>query len=271
LGDEGPSSGETKLNSTFITAEVTFTKPKQPTFQRETSKSESSVLITKKERPCEQAKQWLDNEISFPSTSGCHLVDSPIILEALIEGFLVRRIYVDGGSSFEVILVSYPIGTINLNVTMGEPERLRTITMEFIVIKSHSPYNVILGRTGLRSLGVVAYTIHSMIKFLTANEIATVTTKKETLYECRRMKEAQGPVLERRIAFPQIPALGSEGTTNTSREETQGQTKEGGDPKDAVQPPPNPLEKDTQIDENIKGKDKHLKSPLESKPPKKAV
>ncbi|GKB33269.1 hypothetical protein Tco_0872670 [Tanacetum coccineum] len=168
-------------------------------------------------------------------------------------------------------LVSYPIGTINLNVTMGEPERLRTITMEFIVIKSHSPYNVILGRTGLRSLGVVAYTIHSMIKFLTANEIATVTTKKETLYECRRMKEAQGPVLERRIAFPQIPALGSEGTTNTSREETQGQTKEGGEPKDAVQPPPNPLEKDTQIDENIKGKDKHLKSPLESKPPKKAV
>ncbi|GKE27968.1 hypothetical protein Tco_1443352 [Tanacetum coccineum] len=30
-GDEGPSSGGTKPNSTFITAEVTFTKRKQPT------------------------------------------------------------------------------------------------------------------------------------------------------------------------------------------------------------------------------------------------
>ncbi|GJV42720.1 reverse transcriptase domain-containing protein [Tanacetum coccineum] len=30
-GDEGPNSEGTKLNSTFITAEVTFTKPKQPT------------------------------------------------------------------------------------------------------------------------------------------------------------------------------------------------------------------------------------------------
>ncbi|GKC23825.1 hypothetical protein Tco_1025975, partial [Tanacetum coccineum] len=31
LGDEGPSFGGTKLSLTFITAEVTFTKPKQPT------------------------------------------------------------------------------------------------------------------------------------------------------------------------------------------------------------------------------------------------
>ncbi|GKA78900.1 hypothetical protein Tco_0785437 [Tanacetum coccineum] len=31
LGDEGFSSGGTKLNSIFITAEVTFTKPKRPT------------------------------------------------------------------------------------------------------------------------------------------------------------------------------------------------------------------------------------------------
>ncbi|GKB49212.1 hypothetical protein Tco_0899965 [Tanacetum coccineum] len=98
--------------------------------------------------------------------------------------------------------VSYPIGTINLNVTMGEPKRLRTIPMEFVVIKSHSSYNVILGRTGLRSLGAVASTIQSMIKFPTANGIATVTTKKDTLHECQRMEEAQGSVLERRIAFP---------------------------------------------------------------------
>ncbi|GJZ41985.1 reverse transcriptase domain-containing protein [Tanacetum coccineum] len=164
---------------------------------------------TNRKRLCKQLEPWMDNEISFPSMPGCQLVDSPIILEALIEGFLVRRIYVDGGSSSEVMYehyfrnlraetkaklkesrtplvgffgeVSYPIGTITLSVTIGEPERLQTILMEFTVVKSRSPYNVILGRTSLRNLGDVASTIHSMIKFPTANGIATMTTKRETL------------------------------------------------------------------------------------------
>ncbi|GJS94835.1 hypothetical protein Tco_0801803 [Tanacetum coccineum] len=58
---------------------------------------------TNRKRLGEQLEPWTDNEISFPSMPGCQLVDSPIILEALIEGFLIRRIYVDGGSSYEVI------------------------------------------------------------------------------------------------------------------------------------------------------------------------
>ncbi|GJR36842.1 hypothetical protein Tco_1212526 [Tanacetum coccineum] len=186
---------------------------------------------TSRKRPRDQSEQWLDNEISFHSTPRCQLVDSPIILEALIEGFLVRRIYVDGGSSFENVVggifpgeESYPIGTINLNVTIGEPKRLQTIPMEFSVVKSHSPYNVILGRTGLRSLGAVASTIHSMIKFLTANGIATMITKRETLYEFRRMEEAQGPAMERRITLPRIQAPGSVGTTNQGKKEGRWQT-----------------------------------------------
>nr|GEZ77236.1 reverse transcriptase domain-containing protein [Tanacetum cinerariifolium] len=126
-----------------------------------------------KKRPHEQSEQWTYNEILFPSMQGCQLVDSPIILETLIKGFQVYRIYVDMGSSFEVMYehcfrnlgtenkaklkepntplvgfsnkVSYPIGTIDLNVTMGEPGKLWTVMMKFMVVKSHSPYNVILG------------------------------------------------------------------------------------------------------------------------------
>ncbi|GKB64017.1 hypothetical protein Tco_0920203 [Tanacetum coccineum] len=56
---------------------------------------------TNRKRPREQSEQWTSNKISFPSISWCQLVDSPIILEALIEGFWVRMIYVDRGSSFE--------------------------------------------------------------------------------------------------------------------------------------------------------------------------
>ncbi|GKE00642.1 reverse transcriptase domain-containing protein [Tanacetum coccineum] len=221
-----------------------------------------------RKRPREQAEQWLDNEISFPSTSGCQLVDSPIILEALIEGYLVQKIYVDGGSSSEVMYehcfpnlraktreklkesrtplvgfsgeVSYLIGTINLNVTMGESKRLRTIVMEFVVVKSHSPYNVILGRTGLRSLGAVGSTIHTMIKFPTTNGIAIVTTKKETLHECRRMEEAQEPIREDGVI---------------SKHQILKERSAWAEKKN----------------ENIVGKDKHPKGPLESKPPEKVV
>ncbi|GJW68755.1 reverse transcriptase domain-containing protein [Tanacetum coccineum] len=76
----------------------------------------------------EQLEMWTNNEILFPFMPGCQLVDSPIILEALIEGFLVQRIYVDGGSSSEGSLtkgreespgqtdkVEEPDGTIQLS------------------------------------------------------------------------------------------------------------------------------------------------------------
>ncbi|GKD28579.1 hypothetical protein Tco_1239357 [Tanacetum coccineum] len=116
---------------------------------------------TSRKRPREQSEQRASNDISFPSMLGCQLVDSPIILEALIECFRVRRISVDEGSSSEVMYehcfrnlraetkaklkesrtplvgfsgeASYPIGTINLNVTIGEPGKLRTILMKFAV------------------------------------------------------------------------------------------------------------------------------------------
>ncbi|GKF82973.1 reverse transcriptase domain-containing protein [Tanacetum coccineum] len=139
-------------------------------------------------------------------------MDCPVVVNALIEGFRVRRIYVDGGSSSKIMYehcfrnlsyrtrsrlrkyqnplvgflgeVNYPLGVIDLEVTIGECGRTRTVIMEFKVVKSSSPFNALLGRTGMRSLGVVASTIHSMIKFLTLNGITTIVTTRETLREC---------------------------------------------------------------------------------------
>nr|GEV98481.1 reverse transcriptase domain-containing protein [Tanacetum cinerariifolium] len=182
---------------------------------------------------------------------GCQLVDSAIILKALIEGFQVQRIYVDGGSSSVVMYehcfqnigiemkaklkesrtplagffgeVNYLIGVIKLNVTMGDLGKLQTVVMEFAVVKSYSSYNVILGRTGMRSLRAVASTIHSMIKFPTANGIAIMITRKETLQECRRMEKAQAPILERKITLPRIQASELEETPIKEKEEIQEQ------------------------------------------------
>nr|GEZ45280.1 hypothetical protein [Tanacetum cinerariifolium] len=93
------------------------------------------------------------------------------------------------------------------------------------------------------------------------NLIAIVTTKKETLHECRKMEEAQGPTLEGRITFSRIQLPDSEGTTNMGWEESQGQTKEEREPKDTVQPLPNSPKKDIPTDEEIEGNDEHPERP----------
>nr|GEW22764.1 hypothetical protein [Tanacetum cinerariifolium] len=91
------------------------------------------------------------------------LTDAPIILEGTIEGNHVRRIYVDGRSSSEIMykhcfnsfnadfksrvrkanapLVGFsgetyhPLGLIDLRVTMGEPGKNKTVLLEFVVVK----------------------------------------------------------------------------------------------------------------------------------------
>ncbi|GJV58728.1 reverse transcriptase domain-containing protein [Tanacetum coccineum] len=100
-------------------------------------------------------------------------MDCPVVVDTLIEGFRVRRIHVDGGSSSEVMYKHY-----FRNLSYQTRSRLK---------ESQIP----LVRTEMRSLGAVASTIHSMIKFLTSNEIATIATTRETLRECRKIKEAQ--------------------------------------------------------------------------------
>ncbi|GJX70224.1 hypothetical protein Tco_0307395 [Tanacetum coccineum] len=114
----------------------------------------------------------MDNAIAFPSVPQYKLMDCPVVVDALIEGFRVRRIHVDGGSSSEVMYehcfrnlsyrtrsrlkesrvllvgflgeVSYPLGVIDLEVTIGECGKTQTVIMEFPVVKSLSPYDALL-------------------------------------------------------------------------------------------------------------------------------
>ncbi|GJS46394.1 hypothetical protein Tco_0596515 [Tanacetum coccineum] len=180
----------------------------------------------------------MDNAITFSSVSRYQLTDCPMVVDALIEGFRVRRIHVDGGSSSEVMYehcfrnlsyrtrsrlkesriplvrfsgeVSYPLVVIDLEVTMGECGKTRTVIVEFVVVKRPSPYNALLGRTGMTSLGAVASTIHLMIKFPTLNGIATVATTRETLRECKQIEEAQALSRRARVTDPTPTQTSSE-------------------------------------------------------------
>ncbi|GJW54237.1 hypothetical protein Tco_0098322 [Tanacetum coccineum] len=165
----------------------------------------------------EVERSGLTEELTFPSIPRNRLTDEPIILEEMIEGHQARRIHVDGGSSLEIMYehcfkkfsvnvrsrlrkcksslvgflgeVYHPLGLVDLRVTMGGAGRNKIVLMEFAIVKCRSPYNVIMGRTGMRSLGAMGSTIHSMIKFLTDQGIVTMETSKEALWECRQLEK----------------------------------------------------------------------------------
>nr|GEY45438.1 hypothetical protein [Tanacetum cinerariifolium] len=111
--------------------------------------------------------------------------DEPLIVEAEVEGYLVRRIYVDRGASVEVMFEHYfenlspaikarlketqtdlvgfveeatkPLGKIELEVCFGSEGLCRRTMMKFTIIKAPSPDNVILGRSDLRTLRAIPY------------------------------------------------------------------------------------------------------------------
>ncbi|GKA89677.1 reverse transcriptase domain-containing protein [Tanacetum coccineum] len=156
----------------------------------------------KKRKDREATESWMNTPISFPLIMTDDASDKPLIIKAEVEGYLVRRVYVDEGSSVEVMFehcfenlpekvrdglretrtdlvgfageVAKPLGKIDLEVLVGNKGLSRRTSMKFIIIRAPSPYNVILGRPGLKILHAIPSTIHSMIKFPTPKGITTL-------------------------------------------------------------------------------------------------
>ncbi|GKC08316.1 hypothetical protein Tco_0999926 [Tanacetum coccineum] len=82
-----------------------------------------------------------------------------MIIEAEIGGHCVHRMYVDGGSASEV-------WQIQLLVKIGDEEHSASAWMNFMVVRSSSPYNGIIGRPEVRKLQEVPSTAHGMLKIL---------------------------------------------------------------------------------------------------------
>nr|GEV59825.1 reverse transcriptase domain-containing protein [Tanacetum cinerariifolium] len=115
----------------------------------------------KKRKSVERDKSWMKAPIVFHPLSVEDALDDPLIIEAVMEGYLVRRMDLVGFAGGVV----KPLGKIELELVFGDGGLFRTVMINFTVVRAPSPYNVIFGRTGLRSLRVVSSTIHSMVKF----------------------------------------------------------------------------------------------------------
>ncbi|GJU82750.1 reverse transcriptase domain-containing protein [Tanacetum coccineum] len=157
--------------------------------------------------------------ITFPPVLARDLSDEALVMEAEIEGYMVRRIHIDEGASIEIMYEHCfnmlhlkikarltetqttvsgfsgervkPLGKIELDVCFGGAGRCRRAMMRFTVIPAPSPYNIILGRPALKQLRAIPSTIHGMMKFPTRWGIATVLSQTPTILECRREEKKQ--------------------------------------------------------------------------------
>nr|GEW66477.1 reverse transcriptase domain-containing protein [Tanacetum cinerariifolium] len=151
-------------------------------------------------------------EITFPPLTANKGIEGPLVIEAEIGGHVVHRIYVDGGSSMEVLyehcfnllrskiksqmvpattlLIGFsgetiwPLRQLRLLVTIGDARYYTKAWMNFMIVRLPSPYNGIIGRPGIREIQVVPSTAHEMLKFPVNGGIVTIRSTILMPTEC---------------------------------------------------------------------------------------
>ncbi|GJT06044.1 hypothetical protein Tco_0840506, partial [Tanacetum coccineum] len=152
--------------------------------------------------------------------------EGPMIIKAEMEGNFVQRMYVDGGSSSEILYehcfnrfrpevrsqmvlaatplvgfsgeIIWPMGQISLLVKIGDKEHSTLTWMNFMVVRSPSPYNGIIGRLGVRIIRAVQSMAHGMLKFPVTGGIVTVRSSRIIPLECTMVlgPRAQQPAID---------------------------------------------------------------------------
>ncbi|GJX82136.1 reverse transcriptase domain-containing protein [Tanacetum coccineum] len=158
-----------------------------------------------------------DSVISFPPLGEEDETEGPMIIEAEMGGHFVHHMYVDGGSSSEILYehcfnryrpevrnqmvpavtplvgfsgeIIWPLGQISLLVKIGDEEHSTSAWMNFMVVRSPSPYNGIIGRPGVRNIRAIPSTAHRMLKFLVVGRIVTLWSSKIVSLECSTLTE----------------------------------------------------------------------------------
>ncbi|GJZ50356.1 hypothetical protein Tco_0604546 [Tanacetum coccineum] len=115
------------------------------------------------------------SKITFPPLATSGGAEGPLVIEAEIGGHMIHRMYVDG----------------------RDADHYTKAWMNFMIVRSLSPYNDIIGRPGIREIQAVPSTTHGMLKFPVDGGIVTIrstilipaecamvtTSSKETLKE----------------------------------------------------------------------------------------
>nr|GEV53061.1 reverse transcriptase domain-containing protein [Tanacetum cinerariifolium] len=150
---------------------------------------------------------FLRGEVAASNQNG-----RPMIIEAEIGSHFIHRMYIDGGSASEIlyehyfnrlrlevksqmVLAAAPLiglsgeiiwlmGQTSLPVKIRDAKHSTSTWMNFMVVRSPSPYNGIIGRPRVRKIQAVPSTDHEMLKFPVTGRILTLRSSNIILLEC---------------------------------------------------------------------------------------
>nr|GEW12861.1 reverse transcriptase domain-containing protein [Tanacetum cinerariifolium] len=120
----------------------------------------------------------------FPNSRGRGWDESKFRLE--IKNQLIPANTPLVGFSGEII---WPLGQISLLVNIGDEEHSTSAWINFMVVRSPSPYNGIIGRLGVRKIRAIPSTAHKMLKFPVAGGIVTLRSIRIIPLECSMVSE----------------------------------------------------------------------------------
>ncbi|XP_073039446.1 uncharacterized protein [Primulina eburnea] len=134
-----------------------------------------------------------------------------LVIQARVANYDVLRVFVDNGSSVNVIFKEalvqmdlheyqleavetalfgfaghavYPEGEIALPLTLGMGDLRKTVMTTFTVVDAPSSYNVILGRPAMNEMKAVASTYHQKIKFPVREQVGEVKGDQPSSRRC---------------------------------------------------------------------------------------
>ncbi|GKD36498.1 reverse transcriptase domain-containing protein [Tanacetum coccineum] len=97
----------------------------------------------------------------------------------------------------------WPLGQLRLLVTIRDADHYTRAWMNFMIVISMSPYNGIIGRTGIREIQAVPSTAHEMLKFPVDGGIVTIRSTILIPSECATMITSPKEIPKEAVVRPE--------------------------------------------------------------------
>ncbi|GJU20412.1 reverse transcriptase domain-containing protein [Tanacetum coccineum] len=213
------SPGDNPLDQERYSQQKVQTSPRPPPMRTQKSNARGetdtvSLAATWQRKTKQKVSQKFSqgSTISFPTLTTDNVVVEPLTIEINAAGHDIHRMYIDGGASADILYEHcfqrlrpevksqlnpattsltgftgekiWPMGQLRLPVIVGNKEHSTTAWMNFMVIRSPSPYNGIIGRPGISAIRAVPSTAHGMLKFPVDGGIVTIYNTAAPPKEC---------------------------------------------------------------------------------------
>ncbi|CAA0840081.1 Unknown protein, partial [Striga hermonthica] len=184
-----------------------------------------------------------------------------LVITAEVAGFDVKRVFIDTGSSVDVMFYDcfvqinrelnmdlkpvttalygfnggevMPMGEVSLPVALGAGELRKVRMVRFVVVGVESSYNIIMGRTSLNAFQAVVSTYHMTIKYPVGENVGEIAGDQLTSRSCYQTTVSNNRQLAKRQAESEEEEVNRPGG---SRSKENRQKVEKGKEKMDIQP-----------------------------------